>query len=146
VDSESDDQGPDEASGYPIYTSEATTEGVRVDVRAQYSPEHSDPTGSRWFFLYTIRITNESSDAVQLLSRHWVIADSTGKSQEVRGPGVVGEQPQLAPGQSFEYTSGCPLSTPFGSMQGSYEMVRASGERFQAAIARFELRQPRALH
>ena len=145
-DDELDDQNEREGEDYPISTSEASTEGVQVQVRAQYSPEHSEPTASRWFFVYTIRITNRSEQNVQLLNRHWVIVDGTGKSQEVRGPGVVGEQPELAPGQSFEYTSGCPLPTPFGSMQGSYEMLGAGGERFRAAIARFELRQPGALH
>lgn len=146
---EIDDSRPregDDENGYPVSISSASTEGIRVDVRARYSPEHSDPVNSRWFFLYTIRITNEGERDVQLLSRHWVIVDGTGKSQEVRGPGVVGEQPALRPGESFEYTSGCPLPTPFGSMQGSYEMVRGNGDRFQAAIALFELTQPRALH
>lgn len=145
-DDEFDDRDERESGDYPISTSEALTEGVQVQVRAQYSPEHSEPIASRWFFVYTIRITNGSEQNVQLLNRHWVIVDGTGKSQEVRGPGVVGEQPELAPGQSFEYTSGCPLPTPFGSMQGSYEMLRAGGDRFRAAIARFELRQPGALH
>ena len=141
-----DDFDAEGATPYPVSTSEATTEGVRVEVRAQYSPDHSKPAESRWFFLYTIRISNESEASVRLESRQWIIVDATGQSQEVRGPGVVGEQPELAPGQSFEYTSGCPLPTPFGSMQGSYEMVREGGQRFQAAIARFELREPGALH
>ena len=132
--------------GIAILRQTAATEGVHVAVRAHYSPEHSAPANSRWFFLYTIRITNQGDEQVQLLSRHWIIVDGTGKSQEVHGPGVVGEQPILAPGQSFEYTSGCPLPTPFGSMTGSYEMVRGEGERFQAAIALFELKQPFALH
>jgi ApaG protein len=145
-DDEFDDWNEAASEAYPITTSDASTESVRVEVRAQYSPEHSDPTGSEWFFLYTIRITNESDQKVQLLNRHWLIQDATGKSQEVRGPGVVGEQPELDPGQSFEYTSGCPLPTPFGSMQGSYEMVREGGELFNATIARFDLRQPSALH
>jgi len=124
--------------------SEAVTDGVRVEVESQYSAEHS--TAGQWFFLYTIRITNEGDDTVQLLSRHWIIRDATGKVEEVQGPGVVGEQPVLEPGEAFEYTSGCPLTTPFGSMEGTYEMVTAGGERFDAAIAEFVLREPGAIH
>jgi ApaG protein len=133
-------------SDSPITTSEALTEGVRVEVRARYCDERSDPQAGQWFFLYTIRLKNEGSETVQLLSRHWVINDATGHEEEVRGPGVVGQQPELAPGEDFEYTSGCPLPTPFGSMQGSYEMSREDGSTFQATVARFELRQPSALH
>ena len=127
-------------------SSETTTRGVRVEVQARYSQEHSAPQLNRWFFLYTIRITNESQETVQLISRHWIIADATQEKEEVRGAGVVGEQPVLAPGEHFEYTSGCPLSTPFGSMEGSYQMVTGSGERFDADIARFFLREPGAIH
>ena len=126
--------------------SEALTEGLRVTVRARHSPEHSDPEHSQWFFLYTIRLRNESSETCQLLSRHWVIRSGSGKVEEVRGPGVVGEQPVLEPGDEYEYTSGCPLDTPFGSMEGSYQMVWESGGGFDAEVARFELRQPTALH
>ena len=127
-------------------SSEAVTEGLRVTVRARYSAEHSDPARSQWFFLYTIRLRNESDETLQLLSRHWVIRNGAGKVEEVRGPGVVGEQPVLEPGDEYEYTSGCPLDTPMGSMEGSYQMVWASGGHFDAEIARFELRQPTALH
>lgn len=127
-------------------TSEAVTEGLRVTVRARYSPEHSDPARSEWFFLYTIRLRNESHETLQLLSRHWVIRNGAGQVEEVRGPGVVGEQPVLEPGDEYEYTSGCPLDTPMGSMEGRYEMVWESGGSFDAEIARFELRQPTALH
>ena len=133
-------------NGPPITTSEATTEGLRVEVRARYSAEHSDPQSGLWFFLYTIRLCNEGDETVQLISRHWVINDGTGHAEEVRGPGVVGEQPELAPGEDFEYTSGCPLPTPFGTMQGSYQMSRADGSTFDAEIALFELRQPQAVH
>lgn len=129
-----------------VTRSRASTRGLRVDVEARYSPEHSEPGGSLWFFLYTVRISNEGSDTCQLLSRHWIIRNATGRVQEVQGPGVVGEQPVLDPGDAFEYTSGCPLDTPFGSMEGTYEMVTRGGARFEAEIARFELRQPRALH
>ncbi|TPV96518.1 MAG: Co2+/Mg2+ efflux protein ApaG [Myxococcales bacterium FL481] len=127
-------------------TSEACTRGVRVHVAARYSPAHSAPSQSHWFFLYTIRIENEGDEGVQLLGRHWVITDASGEVEEVRGPGVVGAQPRLSPGQSFEYTSGCPLKTPFGSMRGSYEMVTADGEKFDAEVALFELSQPHAIH
>lgn len=129
-----------------VTRSEAVTHGLRVEVEARYSPDHSNPAANQWFFLYTIHIVNEGSEACQLLSRHWVIRNATGRVEEVRGPGVVGQQPVLEPGESFEYTSGCPLDTPFGSMQGSYQMVTASGTRFDAEIARFELREPGAIH
>ena len=126
--------------------SQAETRGVRVEVRARYSAEHSDPAHDVWFFLYTIRISNHGDQTVQLKNRHWVITDATGKVEEVRGPGVVGEQPVLEPGQSFEYTSGCPLATPFGSMRGTYDMATAAGKRFDAEIAEFHMREPGAIH
>lgn len=129
-----------------VTRSEAVTEGLRVRVEARYSPERSDPSRSEWFFLYTIRLANEGSETCQLLSRHWIIRNAAGKVEEVRGPGVVGEQPVLEPGDAFEYTSGCPLDTPFGSMEGSYQMVTEGGEHFDAEIARFELREPGAIH
>jgi ApaG protein len=129
-----------------VSTSEATTNGVQVEAVARFAAEHSAPHLSEWFFLYTIRITNLSDEAVQLVARHWVITDATGKVEEVHGPGVVGEQPVHAPGESFEYTSGCPLATPFGFMRGRYEMVAtAARRRFDAEIAPFELRQPHGL-
>ena len=127
-------------------SSEAETAGVRVNVRAHYSPEHSSPVASKWFFLYTIRVSNEGQETVQLLSRHWVIRDATGQIEEVRGPGVVGEQPVIEPGESYEYTSGCPLPTPFGSMEGTYQLVTESGVEFDAQIAEFMLREPGAIH
>jgi len=123
-------------------TSEAETEGIRVRVISRYSPDHSQPSTQRWLFLYTIEIKNRSDAPVQLLERHWVITDAHGETEEVRGPGVIGKQPRLAPGEAFEYTSGCPLTTPFGSMHGSYLMERADGTRFNAEIAGFALRQP----
>lgn len=127
-------------------TSEATTNGVQVEAVGRFAQEHSAPHLSEWFFLYTIRITNLSDETVQLVARHWVITDATGKVEEVHGPGVVGEQPVLAPGEAFEYTSGCPLGTPFGFMRGRYEMVATAGRRrFDAEIAPFELRQPHGL-
>ena len=121
--------------------SESVTRGVRVSVTARYSPEYSDHSRRKWFFLYTIRITNEGSRTVQLLNRHWIITDANGEVEEVRGPGVVGQQPVLKQGESFEYTSGCPLETAFGSMQGTYEMQVDGGETFNANIAGFALRQ-----
>jgi len=135
-----------EAADPPITTSEAVTEGVRVNVRARYSAEHSDPGRSRWFFLYTIRNSNEGVQAVQLTDRHWYIVDGSGRTEEVQGPGVVGEQPVLDPGGAFEYTSGCPLTTPFGSMSGAYRMQRNDGTAFEAEVGLFELVQPVAIH
>jgi ApaG protein len=125
-----------------MFTSEAVTRGVRVQVASTYAPERSQPTSNQWFFLYTVTVSNASADTVQLLTRHWIITDGAGQVQEVRGPGVVGKQPTLKPGESFEYTSGCPLSTPFGVMEGTYQMVTANGERFDARIAPFTLSEP----
>ena len=129
-----------------MFTSDATTQGIRVQVVSRYSPERSQPSGNKWFFLYTVTISNEGAEAVQLLTRHWVITDGAGHVEEVRGPGVVGKQPTLAPGESFEYTSGCPLSTPFGSMKGTYHMVTDRGERFESEIAPFCLQGPYSIH
>jgi ApaG protein len=123
-------------------TSEAVTRNVRVRVRAQYDPGRSDPSENQWFFLYTIQISNEGHQTVQLLSRHWIITDGKGQVEEIRGRGVVGEQPVLAPGERFEYTSGCPLTTPFGSMHGTYQMVSESQDRFDVDIAPFALTEP----
>jgi ApaG protein len=128
-------------------SSEAVTNNVRVEVESQYAPEHSQPFRSQWFFYYTIRITNESDETVQLLSRHWIITDANGQVEEVRGPGVVGEQPVLSPGESFQYTSGCPLKTSTGTMHGTYEMVMADGgEHFDVEIAPFALHEPYTVH
>ena len=122
--------------------SEATTRNIRVRVQAQYDPSRSSPQQSQWFFLYTVNITNEGHDTVKLISRHWVITDRMGKVKEVLGPGVVGNQPALAPGQSFQYTSGCPLTTPFGSMHGAYQMINQGDEQFDIEIAPFTLTEP----
>ncbi len=126
--------------------SEALTQGVRVRVESQYVAEHSSPVQGEWFFAYRIRIANEGDTPVQLVSRHWIITDAHGQVEEVRGPGVVGEQPVLDPGDEFEYTSACPLPTPFGSMRGTYQMVTESGDSFDAEVASFSLRQPNAIH
>jgi len=123
----------------------AITQGIRVEVSPRYSAEHSDRSQGQWFFLYTVRVTNEGVSAAQLLSRHWVITDAYGKVEEVRGAGVVGEQPRLRPGQAFEYTSGCPLGTPFGTMEGSYHMIDEHGQRFDVAIPAFSLREPNSM-
>lgn len=127
-------------------SSHSTTRGVSITVDARFSPDHSAPARRHWFFLYTIRIANESDLTVQLMSRHWIITDEDGHIEEVQGPGVVGEQPVLMPGDAFEYTSGCPLTTPTGQMQGTYEMVTPTGERFDAVIAPFQLRGPYTVH
>lgn len=129
-------------------TSEAITNGIRVRVVAQYLPEHShtSPPERQWFFAYTVKISNEGLDTVQLVSRHWVITDATGHTEEVRGPGVVGAQPVLAPGEAFEYTSGCPLKTSFGTMRGTYQMVADDGQHFDAEIAPFSLSVPYAVN
>jgi ApaG protein len=129
-----------------MFASEATTRGVRVSVLSEYAPDRSSPAKQQWFFLYTITITNESQDTIQLLSRHWVITDGSGHVEEVRGPGVVGQQPVLAPGQTFTYTSGCPLGTPFGKMEGTYQMVTRTGEFFDVTVAPFTLSEPYTVH
>lgn len=129
-----------------IFTSEAETNGIRVQVWSAYVPERSDPTENQWFFAYRVVIANRGGETAQLISRHWVITDANGKVEEVRGPGVVGKQPVLQPGETFEYTSACPLTTPFGTMEGSYQMVTESGQRFDAAIGTFSLAEPTAVN
>ncbi len=122
--------------------SESVTRGIRVAVSSRFVPERSNPSESEWFFAYTIRISNEGGETAQLLSRRWVITDANGKTEEVRGPGVVGRQPVLPPGQAFEYTSACPLKTSFGVMQGTYQMVTPAGDHFDVEIAPFALSEP----
>ena len=129
-----------------VFSSETSTRGIRVRVRSAYVPERSDPAAHHWFFIYNIQISNEGSETAQLVSRHWIITDANGEVQEVQGPGVVGEQPTLAPGDTFEYTSACPLPTPFGSMRGTYQMVTSDGESFDAVIAPFTLAEPQAVN
>lgn len=129
-----------------MFRSEATTRGVRVSVVSEYSPDRSRPLQQHWFFLYTITIENQGDETVQLISRHWRITDGSGRVEDVRGPGVVGHQPVLAPGESFTYTSGCPLTTSFGRMEGAYRMVTRSGETFEAAVAPFTLSEPYTVH
>ncbi len=123
-------------------TSEAVTEGVRVSVEARYEEEHSTPENGHFLFSYRVRIANEGEAIVQLLSRRWVVTDGDGEQQVVEGPGVVGEQPILGPGEAFEYSSFCPLTTPVGTMEGSYWMVLPGGGGFEAEIAPFTLAVP----
>jgi ApaG protein len=126
----------------PSPISEAVTNHIRVEVMSQYSAENSRQVQGAWVFQYTVRITNQGTDTVQLLSRHWIITDALEHTEEVKGAGVVGEQPVLAPGQSFQYSSWCPLRTPTGAMQGTYQMVDSGGNQFDIAIAPFALRAP----
>jgi ApaG protein len=115
---------------------------IRIEVETAYLDEQSDPKERRYVFSYTITIRNEGSVAARLMTRHWVITDANGKVQEVRGDGVVGEQPHLKPGQGFRYSSGAVLETPVGAMQGSYQMVTDEGMHFDAPIAAFRLAMP----
>ena len=119
---------------------------IEVSVESTYVAEHSEPEESRFVFAYTITLVNRGSVSAQLLSRHWVITDADSQVEEVRGDGVVGEQPVLKPGEGFRYTSGAVIETPVGTMQGSYQMVAADGQQFDAAIPEFVLSAPRTLH
>jgi ApaG protein len=122
------------------------THKIRVDVSTSYVDDQSKPDESRYVFSYTITIHNEGTVPAKLLTRHWVITDANGKVQEVRGDGVVGEQPHLQPGQGFRYSSGAVIETPVGAMQGSYQMMADDGARFDAQIAPFRLAKPGLLH
>jgi ApaG protein len=126
--------------------SEAVTQGIRVVVRSVYVPEQSLPLSHRYVFSYTVRISNDGKRPAQLINRHWIITHGSGRVEEVRGPGVVGAQPRLEPGQHFEYTSGCVLSTPHGTMHGTYEMRRDDGASFLATISPFSLSMPYTLN
>jgi ApaG protein len=127
--------------------SDTTTRGVRILVRPRFVPEQSDPDNGQWLFAYHITIRNTGEQTVQLVSRHWIITNGEGRVEEVRGPGVVGYQPVLKPGEEFEYTSGCPLTTPVGTMHGEFNMVvQDSGEAFDARIEPFRLAVPKALN
>lgn len=124
------------------YLYEALTHGVRIRVRPEYQAEQSSPDEGYYFWSYTIEIQNESSVAVQLKTRFWRITDSTGRTEEVRGAGVIGQTPVIEPGQSFTYTSGCPLPTPSGIMVGSYQMAGDGGRLFDVAVPAFSLDSP----
>lgn len=130
----------------PTATSSAETNGVLVEVQSRYVEEQSLPMARRFVFEYTITITNRGSEAVQLQSRHWIITDGVGDVEEVKGPGVVGEQPVLSPGEGFRYTSGAVLPTERGTMHGTYQMHRADGAQFDATIAPFLLERPHSLN
>ena len=119
---------------------------ISVSAEVRYLPEHSDAGAERYVFAYTITIRNSGASRAQLISRHWIITDANDKTEEVRGPGVVGKQPMLEPGDSFQYTSGAQISSPVGTMHGSYQMQAADGTLFDAPIAPFTLAVPRVLH
>ena len=130
----------------PGIMSDTTTRGIRVQAQSFYDEERSSPSESYYFFAYRIRISNVGLEAAKLVSREWFITDGNGDIQRVQGPGVVGEQPVLAPGDDFEYTSFCPLQTPVGAMHGSYVMALENGETFEAEIAPFSLAMPHAVN
>ena len=123
-----------------------TTRGIQIQVRSEYLPGRSAPRESSYFFQYHVRIANVGDETAQLISREWIITNADGEVERVKGAGVVGEQPVLPPGASFDYTSFCELKTPVGSMHGSYQMVTANGDRFDAVIAPFTLAVPHALN
>jgi ApaG protein len=125
---------------------DAATKRIKVEVQTAFLEEQSEPRENRYVFSYTITIRNEGEVAARLVTRHWIITDSNGKVQEVRGNGVVGEQPYLKPGQGFRYSSGAVLETPVGAMQGSYQMVADDGDRFDAPVAPFRLAIPGVLN
>lgn len=126
--------------------SDTTTRGIRIQVRSEYLADRSSPRESQYLFQYHVRISNVGNATAQLISREWIITNAEGEVERVKGPGVLGVQPTLQPGGTFEYTSFCPLKTAVGSMQGSYQMVTADGERFDAIIAPFTLAVPHALN
>jgi len=122
--------------------SDTTTRGIRVEIESMYVEERSEPRENYYFFAYRVRISNVGAETAQLVSREWIITDSDGNTERVEGPGVVGEQPLLGPGEAFEYTSFCPLRTSVGSMHGAYFMRTPEGETFRAEIAPFTLAVP----
>lgn len=128
--------------GKYAYVYERTTRDIRVAVTPTYLDDQSEPSESRYVWSYAVTIENQGAETVQLMARYWHITDACGNVQEVRGPGVVGEQPVLEPGRAFEYASGCPLPTPSGAMVGSYELRSASGESFEVLIPMFLLESP----
>lgn len=121
---------------------EAVTRDITVRVTPEYMPEQSSRERGRWVWSYTVEIENRSPDQIQLVSRHWVITDALNRTEEVNGPGVIGEQPELKPGEAYRYASACPLSTPSGLMHGAYRMVTRGGEQFDVAIPAFSLDLP----
>lgn len=126
--------------------SDTTTRGIRIQIEPEYLPDASEPSSGSWVYAYHVTITNTGAETVQLVTRHWIITDASGRVEEVRGPGVVGETPILAPGQTFRYSSGCPLPTAMGTMHGSFQMVSSRGDRFDARIDPFTLVEPYTLN
>ena len=126
--------------------SDTTTRGIRIQVRSEFLPERSSPRDNSYLFQYHVRISNTGGETAQLVARDWIITNAEGEVERIKGPGVIGEQPVLAPGSSYEYTSFCPLKTAVGSMHGSYQMVTPDGDRFDAEIAPFTLAVPHALN
>ena len=124
----------------------AVTEGIRVEVESRYVGNRSNPAANQYFFAYRVRIVNESDRSARLVSRHWVITDGHGATQHVRGPGVVGQTPRLAPGETFEYESFCPLSTALGAMKGEYQFVDGEGRHFEVQVGEFSLEEPMSLN
>ena len=125
---------------------EAVTENIKVSVRPQFLEGQTKPDENKFVWAYTVTVENQGAETVTLLTRHWIITDGFGRRQDVRGDGVVGEQPLLGPGQSFQYTSGCPLATPSGMMVGSYGMITSAGRPFDVAIPAFSLDSPHDQH
>ena len=122
------------------------TKQIQIEVQSSFVSEHSQPDQDRYFFKYLIQIRNLGQHPVQLLSRHWVITDGQGRIEEVRGPGVIGQQPTIAPGESFQYESYCPLTTPTGTMRGTYQMAHQDGSQFDVQIPLFFLVEPSSYH
>ena len=137
---------PSETPVQGVRTSDSTTRGIRIEVRSEFLAERSSPREEQYLFQYHVRISNVGTETAQLVSREWIITNADGEVERVKGPGVVGEKPVLPPGGVFEYTSFCPLKTAVGTMQGSYQMVAANGDRFDAAISPFTLAVPNALN
>jgi ApaG protein len=135
-----------ERNVFVSFSSEAVTRGIRVQVQARYLPERSQPEESQWLFVYQVRIANEGDHPARLIGRHWIVTDANGDVEVYKGEGVVGEQPLLAPGEFFEYTSGCPLKTSTGLMRGTYQMVTEDGDHFDVEIATFALHEPYTIH
>ena len=129
-----------------MFTSDAVTRGIRVHVESEYAPERSQPAQNQWFFLYTITISNEGTETAQLLTRHWIITDGTGQSRKSAAPASSASSRSSRPGESFTYTSGCPLDTPFGVMEGTYQMVTAGGEPSTRRSRRSPCREPYTVH
>ena len=132
--------------GQGTYSSDTSTRGIRIQVKSTYLSDRSSPRDSQYLFAYQVRISNTGTETAQLVSREWIITTAEGDVERVKGPGVVGEQPVLPPGGAFEYTSYCPLKTAVGSMHGTYQMVTADDERFDAQIAPFTLATPNSLN